>query len=166
MKHPRIVAALLASAVASLAPGAALDGTWCINAAKPSGVIVKTLVTLHGDGGKLTGSVLANSVNDLPIRDAHMEGADEVFRVDWGWTFRVRADGPNLHVVVLYDGGGREESTALPANAAEMGVPAPVALPELRELPANGLAATPPMGWNSWNHFEERVDDKVVRETA
>jgi len=83
MKHPRIVAALLASAVASLAPGAALDGTWCINAAKPSGVIVKTLVTLHGDGGKLTGSVLANSVNDLPIRDAHMEGADEVFRVDW-----------------------------------------------------------------------------------
>jgi alpha-galactosidase len=69
-------------------------------------------------------------------------------------------------VVVLYDGGGRQESTALPANAAEMSVPLPLALPELRDLPANGLAATPPMGWNSWNHFAERVDDKVVRETA
>src|SRR5262250_1784733 len=30
----------------------------------------------------------------------------------------------------------------------------------------NQLAATPPMGWNSWNHFAERIDDKTVRETA
>jgi alpha-galactosidase len=28
------------------------------------------------------------------------------------------------------------------------------------------LAATPPMGWNSWNHFAERVDDQTVRATA
>lgn len=28
------------------------------------------------------------------------------------------------------------------------------------------LAPTPPMGWNSWNHFAERIDDKMVRETA
>ena len=28
------------------------------------------------------------------------------------------------------------------------------------------LAATPPMGWNSWNHFAERIDDKTVRAQA
>jgi alpha-galactosidase len=28
------------------------------------------------------------------------------------------------------------------------------------------LAATPPMGWNSWNHFAERVSDKDVRAAA
>jgi alpha-galactosidase len=28
------------------------------------------------------------------------------------------------------------------------------------------LAATPPMGWNSWNHFAEHIDDKTVRATA
>jgi alpha-galactosidase len=28
------------------------------------------------------------------------------------------------------------------------------------------LAATPPMGWNSWNHFAERVDDADVRAAA
>ena len=28
------------------------------------------------------------------------------------------------------------------------------------------LAATPPMGWNSWNHFAEHTNDKTVRETA
>src|ERR1700690_3919513 len=28
------------------------------------------------------------------------------------------------------------------------------------------LAATPPMGWNSWNHFAEKVDDAGVRAAA
>lgn len=28
------------------------------------------------------------------------------------------------------------------------------------------LAATPPMGWNSWNHFEAKIDDKTVRAEA
>lgn len=28
------------------------------------------------------------------------------------------------------------------------------------------LAATPPMGWNSWNHFADRVDDATIRATA
>ena len=28
------------------------------------------------------------------------------------------------------------------------------------------LAATPPMGWNSWNHFAAKVDDKAVRSAA
>ena len=27
-------------------------------------------------------------------------------------------------------------------------------------------AATPPMGWNSWNYFAEKVDDKGVRAAA
>lgn len=29
-----------------------------------------------------------------------------------------------------------------------------------------GLAMTPPMGWNSWNTFETHIDEKLVRETA
>src|SRR5690349_6404733 len=27
-------------------------------------------------------------------------------------------------------------------------------------------AATPPMGWNSWNHFASHIDDKTVRAAA
>ncbi|KAG0564057.1 hypothetical protein M758_8G074400 [Ceratodon purpureus] len=30
----------------------------------------------------------------------------------------------------------------------------------------NGLAATPPMGWNSWNHFACSVNEAVIFETA
>jgi alpha-galactosidase len=31
---------------------------------------------------------------------------------------------------------------------------------------ADRLAATPPMGWNSWNHFAGKVDDAAVRSAA
>src|ERR1039457_829010 len=31
----------------------------------------------------------------------------------------------------------------------------------------NGLARTPPMGWNSWNRYAcKEIDEKVVHETA
>ena len=31
---------------------------------------------------------------------------------------------------------------------------------------AGGAAMTPPMGWNSWNHFEAKIDDATVRAQA
>ncbi len=36
-------------------------------------------------------------------------------------------------------------------------LPAVLPLPELHDVPDNGLVRTPPMGWNSWNHFAGRV---------
>lgn len=30
----------------------------------------------------------------------------------------------------------------------------------------NGLGRTPPMGWNSWNHFACNINETVIRETA
>lgn len=33
-------------------------------------------------------------------------------------------------------------------------------------LGAQQLAATPPMGWNSWNHFARKIDDATVRAQA
>ncbi len=33
-------------------------------------------------------------------------------------------------------------------------------------VPSNGLALTPPMGWNSWNKFRNQVSDKMIREMA
>ncbi|KAH7689996.1 Glycoside hydrolase family 27 protein [Dioscorea alata] len=34
-----------------------------------------------------------------------------------------------------------------------------------RNLLSNGLGLTPPMGWNTWNHFGCNIDEKVIRET-
>jgi alpha-galactosidase len=44
--------------------------------------------------------------------------------------------------------------------------PAPVSLPMPDKVASNGLARTPPMGWNSWNKFRNQVSDKMVREIA
>jgi alpha-galactosidase len=41
-----------------------------------------------------------------------------------------------------------------------------VELPPLQNVPYNGLAKTPPMGWNSWNKFRTHIDDKIVRGIA
>ena len=30
----------------------------------------------------------------------------------------------------------------------------------------DGLALTPPMGWNSWNTFADKINEKLIRETA
>ncbi|XP_008389054.1 alpha-galactosidase 1-like isoform X2 [Malus sylvestris] len=35
-----------------------------------------------------------------------------------------------------------------------------------RNLLANGLGLTPPMGWNSWNHFNCKIDEKIIKATA
>jgi alpha-galactosidase len=35
-----------------------------------------------------------------------------------------------------------------------------------RAAQAPGLAPTPPMGWNSWNHFAGKIDDSTVRAQA
>lgn len=63
---------------------------------------------------------------------------------------------------------------------ARRGIPAPsyrapsvayaalphVTLPALRSIPSVGVASTPPMGWNSWNKFQTRIDDATVRGIA
>ena len=48
----------------------------------------------------------------------------------------------------------------------EGAMPARNPLPALHKVPYNGLAKTPPMGWNSWNKFAGRVDDATVRGMA
>jgi len=143
-----------------------LNGTWSMDVPKPSGATLHSFLVLHQDGTSISGQVIANGSVGVPIRGAHAEGQDTVFSINWGWNFRVRPEGANLRVVVSYDGGGRDEALAVPVPESDTRPPAALPVPAVRALPDNGLARTPPMGWNSWNHFAESVDDRVVRETA
>jgi len=52
-----------------------------------------------------------------------------------------------------------------PSQAAAT-TPPKVSLPAPGPVASNGLAQTPPMGWNSWNKFQRKVDDQVVRQIA
>ena len=58
------------------------------------------------------------------------------------------------------------ESIARRVPDGEGAMPARLTLPALKKIPANGLAKTPPMGWNSWNLFKSRVNDEIVRGIA
>jgi alpha-galactosidase len=143
-----------------------LDGTWRVDLPRTGGVILHTYLILHQTGASLDGTVVMNGAVDLPLRRAHLEGTDAVFSVDWGTDFRVRPDGGQIRVVLIYGGKDREEAIGQAVPEAEARPPAVLPLPAVTALPANGLALTPPMGWNSWNHFAGAVDDRVVRETA
>ena len=39
----------------------------------------------------------------------------------------------------------------------------PLLYPHTATAQGSDLAARPPMGWNSWNHFHDKVDDAAVR---
>jgi alpha-galactosidase len=52
------------------------------------------------------------------------------------------------------------------APAGEGAMPPRNPLPPLHKVADNGLARTPPMGWNSWNKFAGRIDDATVRTIA
>jgi len=158
---------LLSSILALPLRAEEVNGSWTMDQPRDAGPILHTVIELHQHGENVEGSVMPNIAAELPIREARVDDEDIVFRVDWGWRFRVHLDGLNLHVAVSYDQGKSEqEYTARPSIPADTQLPAQVAPPALRDLPSNGLALTPPMGWNSWNHFAEGVDDTVVRETA
>ncbi|GAB2229913.1 hypothetical protein Drorol1_Dr00014169 [Drosera rotundifolia] len=43
---------------------------------------------------------------------------------------------------------------------------APAATVTAKKLASNGVGLTPPMGWNSWNHFKCNINEDVVKQTA
>ncbi|HUK32119.1 MAG TPA: glycoside hydrolase family 27 protein [Candidatus Acidoferrum sp.] len=51
-------------------------------------------------------------------------------------------------------------------HVVALAVAAMLCLATSQSAQAPGLAATPPMGWNSWNHFAGRIDDATVRAQA
>jgi alpha-galactosidase len=54
-----------------------------------------------------------------------------------------------------------QAASPMPAAA-----PAKLPLPALRDLPPNGLAATPPMGWSSRQKLGSRTDDAAIRQAV
>jgi len=62
---------------------------------------------------------------------------------------------------------GRRPMLAKPATGADDNPTVSyIEPPPLHKVPDNGLAQTPPMGWNSWNLFAGRIDDQTVRTMA
>ncbi len=151
--------------LAAPAYGQSLTGRWAANgSALANGEVPKFILNLKQDGDKLSGTLQSlGFINDVTGKatGAHFE----LWGVGW--------NDPKPFVIGDLVGGELHASqwgdriVAHKAAAAdEILLPAYIEPPTLHKVKFNGLAMTPPMGWNSWNLFAEKVDDKTVRTMA
>jgi alpha-galactosidase len=165
----------LSICLCTLAAAEDLTGRWSATETLANGQKREWSVALIADGGSLRGFV-TNTRATMLIVDGRVDGDNVSF------TMLREANGADKRVdctgVVTGDGltvtipnDNNRPSTVLAAkhvSTERPTLPAPkISLPN--EFPAvkyNGLAKTPPMGWNSWNKFNNKVDDAAVRGIA
>ncbi len=148
--------------VCAVAPAQTIQGRWVATGKKlENGEIQKAILDIKQDGDQLTGSIRSLGF-EAEVKGTITGTHFEFFGADWN-------DPKPFLVGDLADGklvGTQwgDKFTATPGTAAD-DFPKLAYLdpPPLRKVPYNGLAKTPPMGWNSWNLFAEKIDDKTVR---
>src|SRR5690349_22070134 len=150
-----------------------VTGNWVAENPSADGYVRKTYFDLKQDDSQITGHVrtsqfyfpncTSTGAADNFTLTCTMEDAETTRRAvyegklvgeELHMSWRRRADAPVVEFV------------AHRAPAGEGAMPAKIPPPALHKVPYNGLAKTPPMGWNSWNKFAGRVDDATVRAIA
>ncbi len=165
-----VIAALL---FLSIAYGQSdLTGFWLFRVPRGDGTFAESFFDLKQEGEQITGQVVQGQ-RRTPLTEGTLKDGKLRFVVTFG-------NPPNTRQVV-YDGvvegskislttrpPGRDPVTGtLERSKPEAALPpARLALPELHDVPDNGLVRTPPMGWNSWNKFAGRVTAEDVKGMA
>jgi alpha-galactosidase len=167
-----------------------ISGTWVAKTATPNGEVEIVYELKVDPSGKITGWQKL-PFGDSPIVDGKITGNKVEMVVETenlGTISRATAtaeiSGDELIVTPAMPAGGRGRGGRGRGMAgpftAKRGTPTPtykaasvdytklpkLELPAPKVIPPNGLAKTPPMGWNSWNKFRTKIDDKTVREIA
>lgn len=171
----RCLIVLLLLTAAHSAFAADLTGDWTATGRRENGSTMHLMFRFKQDGSRLTGIVSAPSF-DLAIVNGQVNGDQFSFAVQINFGERSRTlsysgtiTGDTLEISAPQPRSAEPlRLSARRATAAESAAnwPERIPPPALHRVPANGLARTPPMGWNSWNHFAGRIDDKTVREIA
>jgi alpha-galactosidase len=146
-----------------------ISGIWLDQAPNRDGTVRKQFFKLTQQGKTLTGTVVYN-FRPMEITEGSVDGDRFHFvmgRANRHRTFSGSIEGDHLVVdEVSLDGKTSSHGEARRSTEEAMAPPKPLPLPALHDIPDNHLARTPPMGWNSWNHFHTTIDDKTVREIA
>jgi len=150
-----------------------LTGNWAAKDPLADGTFRTTYLNLKQDGERITGTI---RVTQFYYRIAESTGNADGFKLtgsmmDGTSERRVKYDGKlvgeELHVATRRRADAPlVEMVAHRVPEGEGAYPTRRPLPELHKIADNGLARTPPMGWNSWNKFAGRVDDAAVRGMA
>jgi alpha-galactosidase len=156
---------LAAQASSSESATAAVTGRWQGELVKPEGGRRRYQFVLRDEKGNLSGTVFTPS-GSSPITAGKVTGNEITFTAKGG-AFHGIVTGTHLDLTMPASRGRTQALAAERVSADPVPEPPPViTLPPVQVLPPNGLALTPPMGWNSWNKFQTRIDDKLIREIA
>jgi alpha-galactosidase len=152
-----------------------LNGYWDLRVPNPTGdgTFLDTYFQLRQDGTAIHGQLIRWH-NELPIAGTFEHGSIH-------FATQPPASAPSWEQrPIVFDGAyakgkltlamqrrnGTVQGLAEKVTEAATQPPKPLPLPALVDVPDNGLARTPPMGWNSWNKFAGKVDDASVRAMA
>jgi alpha-galactosidase len=175
MIAPMKIFVALSMLLCTLAAAEDLTGRWVATETTPNGQKRETTVALISDGGSLKGFI-ANQRSTMLIVDGRVDGSNvslTTLRESNGEEKRVdctaMVSGDELKVTLPNDNSRPPTVlTAKRVSSEKPTMPAPkISLSnDFPPVKYNGLAKTPPMGWNSWNKFHRNVDDKAVRGMA
>jgi alpha-galactosidase len=145
-----------------------LTGFWVIHVPTDDGNVHDLFFELRQAGETMTGRVLLGP-HEVSVDDGTFVDGKVHFALTFqGQTtaFDGALKGGNLSLIRQFPGKPPAPRIA-ERTAREATLPPPrLPLPELHDVPDNGLARTPPMGWSSWNKLAEKVDDASVRAMA
>jgi alpha-galactosidase len=172
-----ILVAAFSTFLSQWAAAADLTGRWVAETQAGNGEKRQTVFELLSEGDRLNGYLVSAQGDDF-IADGKISGDTVSFTVlgdFYGqerrtpYTARITPEGLLFSMPGGRGRGAREllakrvssDAPKISGPVAKLALPAPA-----NGVPSNGLAKTPPMGWNSWNKFQRRVNDQVVREVA
>jgi alpha-galactosidase len=168
-------ALLLMPAAAIVLAQASVTGVWLLHAARPDGTSEDSFLKLEQQGSAVTGTLVRN-YRQIPILKGSFTDGKLRVEAKAGRTRTVIFDGTLegdrlllTRTLTSAPGGNTPEPVKVTGERSSedaLQPPKPLPPPALHDVPENGLARTPPMGWNSWNHFAGRIDDATVRATA
>ncbi len=162
----------LICAMATASCAADLTGNWLAATPNDDGTMRKVWLNLKQQEGRITGTIRATQFfytitessggPDGLTLTASMpdEGRERSVK------YEVTLSGDELRVAPVRNDVPGMAVAAHRVEATDGALPARVTLPALHRVRDNGLARTPPMGWNSWNKFNRRVSDEIVRGVA
>ena len=170
---------------AMFAGAADLSGTWQNEMQGRGGQTFVTTCVFKMEGNKITGTY-ATPQRAYDIENGAADSGGFTFQISDGFQtppriteFKGTLHGDQFELATVIPPGAPARGRApqgpreFKRISADVVFHAPPALtrthqpfPPFQPIAPNGLAKTPPMGWNSWNKFAGRVDDKAVREIA
>jgi alpha-galactosidase len=150
-----------------------LTGRWVSRMPNNDGTFRETVYVLNQQGTVLTGSIVFPS-SEQPFADGAVSDArGNSFRFASApasnprrTVYRGTRTGDRIVITIVRPGRPDQEVTAVRGPESAGRAPARIEPPALHPVPDNGLARTPPIGWNSWNHFKAEFDDATVRQIA